>query len=274
MRREASAQRRRAHGLALPPLALALLLAAGTDAAAQTGVSSHERVGVERSKAFDMAFDVGLDLRPFEAGGMEIAATAGLEAACSDALGVSLELPLGLCLDSRREGAKVGPLRVGEPSLSVSLSRRLGAWRLSGGLEGSGSAGWAAERLPGGQAGLFAGAVRLLDPVALGLSLKLETELRWGRDHRLWRPLSACIGLSLIEAVNRSLAISLSAAHSIVGPCLAGRAWESRRWTYDILASIAVVLECGRRTSLRFGITDFARPSYKMGISNVFVLTE
>lgn len=247
-------------------------------------VSGHERVSVERRSSFavEASLELALGRAVFasasgsdgegdeesstDAGegsedesargaeGLVSYAQLGLELLYKARLSLGLRLPLSASFGLGRPGAEIPPPALGPPSLSLGYSDRLGPWKLGVKADflwglGASTASSDPRYRPAGYPtlGLLLRAARFLDPLALGLSLRLATELPRPEavGLRSWRPFSADLSLSASEALNDRVSLGLSLEQRLTGPrCLeAGQSREA--WGYELVPALSLCVSGG-----------------------------
>lgn len=262
-------------------------------------VSGHERVSVERRSSFaiEASLDWALGRAVFEsassssAGGGEGVGAAdteglasyaqlGLELLYKARLSLGLRLPFSASFGLGRSDSEIPPPVLGPPSLSLGYSERLGPWKLGAKAEfkwglGASTASSDPKYRPSSYPtlGLLLRAARFLDPLALGLSLRLSTELPRpeARGASSWRPFSAGLSCFATEALNDRVSLGLSLEQQLIGPrsLEAGpSAGQSREaWGYELAPALSVCVSRGEFLATLGLAGPGSRASASLGIA-------
>lgn len=194
---------------------------------------------------------------------------------------LNLSLPLSAALPLGRSDAGAPPCALGPPSLSLGYSERFGPWKLGAEVEcklGLGAS--TASRDPGLRParypalGLLLRAARFLDPLALGLSLRLETELE--RPEATGgvssRPLSAGLCLFATEALNDKASLGFSLEQRLTGPRFLNGSPSGEAWDYELVPALSLSLARGEFLA-SFGLSGpESRASASLGLAYTFRL--
>lgn len=246
----------------------------------QAQTSKRERTGAERRFPVELCASLdGALASPADGGakGVELQGSLSFEALFAGRLSVCLGLPADLLL-----GASAAPqpwlhVSPGDPSLDLSYSLKLPAWRLEGGgsltlpsaFLGFASSGSSVNSHGSAAVSCSAriAAIRFLDPLALGISLSAGDLLeRRGRYAELRGPASFSLALQAIEVVNDRSSFTLSISQSLQGPRRIDGRPESQGWRYSLGLRLSCFIAMGD-TGLRFGLGSLATnsPSFLFG---------
>ena len=230
--------------------------------------SGHQRLSVRRPGSVALGLDLDLELAAPLAGFLEGGLALGLGLSLGGWLDVGLSLPLlvGVDLGGIPRRASRFTLAPGRGDLSLGLGFSAGPWRFSGDADlgyrpafGGGPASM--------DCGLGIGAMRFLDPLALGANL--SAGLSFARPggtacSPASAPLSLSLGLLALEALNGEASFVIQ-----LGLSLASSGQGSRRvggWTYSASLGFRFVI-ARDRWSLRVGVVGLGNPSFQSGTS-------
>jgi hypothetical protein len=275
-------------------------------------VSGHERVSVEKRSPFALEFSLDLALggavfesaaassssgdeaSSVEAGqedegesGVGVLASyaqLGLELLYEARLSLGLGLPLAASFGLGRSGADIPPAALGPPTLSLGYSERLGPWKLGARADfkwglGASTASTEPRYRPASYPtlGLSLRAARFLDPLALGLSLRLATELPRPEagGARSWRPFSAGLSLFATEALNDRVSLGLSLEQRLRGPrrleagpgAGSGCGQDREAWSYELAPALSVSVSRGEFLATLGLVGPESRASASLGIA-------
>jgi hypothetical protein len=255
--------------------AVALLSAIGAPAFAQT--TAHQRVGVEAKDSLEAT--VGTTLEVFRSdtaktNGVEIDPTISLDLFFRRRFGLSFEVPALVWIATGREAVPRAVGAVGDPEVTASYTFRLSDWRLSAALSYTHPLGiWnyyeARERQIASGSGypklgaLFS-AVRYLDPIVAGTSLRGETCFaRPERSGTSTRPLILTANLFATEALNDVVALSASLSPKLSWPRYLNGVPDESGIIYSLTRSASLVFSEKDHT-LRVGVSkllsDYSSP--------------
>lgn len=247
--------------------ALAFCCLAVGHQAAET--SDHERLSVRRPEAVAVSLDLDLELSAPLAGLLEGGLSFGLGLDVGGCLEVGLSLPLLFCIDLGGTPRRVSrfTLAPGRGDLRLGLGFSAGAWRFSGDADLG-----CRPAVEGGPAtldiGAGCGALRFLDPLALGLDFSVSTGLGCGDASDTVRPpLSLSLGFLVLEALNGEASFVFQFAQSLVSSGGGGRAAEG--WVYSLSLGLRIVISRDP-WGLRIGFTGLECPSFQSGLSWVW----
>jgi hypothetical protein len=251
----------------------------GAAALLSAEVSGHERVSVEKRSPFalELSLDLALGGAVFEgaadssssgegasagqedegeggAEGLASYAQLGLELLYEARFSLGLRLPLAASFGLGRSGADIPPAALGPPAISLGYSERLGPWKLGAMADfkwglGASTASTDPRYRPSSYPtiGLLLRAARFIDPLALGLSLRLATELPRPEagGARSWRPFSAGLSLFATEALNDRVSLGLSLEQRLIGPRRLETGQGREAWSYELAPALSLSLSRG-----------------------------
>jgi len=267
-----------------------LILAPVVVLSAQT--SGHERVSVERRSPF--ALEISGD---FALGRAVLSEAGGSSGAGNEALAfygnlalkllyqtrasLGVNLPLSASLPLGRPSAEVPPFALGPPSLCLGYTERFGPWKLGAEVEckwglGASTASRDPRFRPSSHPafGLLLRAARFLDPLALGLSLRLETELSRPEAGGgvSSRPFSASFCLFATEALNDKASLGFSLEQRLTGPRFLNGCPSGEAWGYELVPGLSLCLARGEFLA-SFGLSGpESRASASLGLAYTFRL--
>lgn len=266
--------------------AVALLSAIGAPAFAQT--TAHQRVGVEAKDSLEAT--VGTTLEVFRSdtaktNGVEIDPTISLDLFFRRRFGLSFEVPALVWIATGREAVPRAVGAVGDPEVTASYTFRLSDWRLSAALSYTHPLGiWnyyeARERQIASGSGypklgaLFS-AVRYLDPIVAGTSLRGETCFaRPERSGTSTRPLILTSNLFATEALNDVVALSASLSPKLSWPRYLNGVPDESGIIYSLTGSASLVFsEKDHTLRVRVSklLSDYSSPvAFDLGFSHTF----
>jgi hypothetical protein len=248
---------------------IALHLCASIAAGLWAETSEHQRVGLRRLDLDSFSADLDIELAPVGLDLPRLGLDLAFGASLHDGIILGLTLPVTLSPQERPVGGVAWKLEGFRPDLFAAMSFRTGSWAYSAGLEFS--CGTGLERVPGrAELGITLDAHRYLDPLLIGGGLALCAGLPWKEGGVLVsRPLSVLLCLSLTEAVNANVSLSVGFNQGLSGPRLVAGAWEPGGWAWTSGFSLRVVV-VGDAWAFRAGIANASSPRYRFGLSRMW----
>lgn len=266
--------------------AAVLLSSRGAPALAQT--SAHQRIGVETKDSFEVTIGTTLEIfrsDTTKTDGVEIDPSFSLDLFFRRHYGLSFEVPALMWIATGREAVPRAGGAAGDPEMTVSYTYRLSDWRLSVALSYAYPLGiWnyyeARERQIASGSGyhklgaLFS-AVRYLDPIVAGVSLRGETCFaRPERSGASTRPLILTANLFATEALNDVVALSASLSPKLSWPRYLNSVPDESGIIYSLMGSASIVFS-ERDHTLRIGVSkllsDSSSPvAFDLGFSHTF----
>jgi len=250
--------------------------------------TAHQRVGVEAKDSVEVS--VGTMVEIFRSdttktSAVEIDTTMSLDLLFRRRFGLSFEVPALVWIATEREAVPRAVCAVGDPEVTVSYTFRLSDWRMSAALSYTHPLGiWnsyeARERqIVSGSGypklGASFSAVRYLDPIVAGLSLRGETCFaRPERSGTSTKPLILTANLFATEALNDVVALSASLAPKLSWPRFLNGVPDESGITYSLTGSTSLVFSEKDHT-LRIGVSkllsDYSSPVVLyLGFSHTF----
>jgi len=255
------------------PAALAMLaLCALTLARPAAETSDHQRLSVRRPESVAVSFDLDLELGSPREGFLEGCCTPGFGLDIGGWLDVGLSMPLLASIDlgkSCRRSSRF-TFRPGRGDLRLDYGFSAGAWRLTADAD----LGYAPATEGGSESislGLGLGAMRFLDPLALGANLSVGTSFARGDEGQApleaSPPLSLSLGLLALEALNSDASFVIQLVQSLASP--GGDMRRAGGWAYSATLGLRFVLACDR-WALRVGFTGLEHQLFQSGASFVW----
>lgn len=212
-----------------------------------------------------MALSLDLDLElaaPFE-GFLEggIALGIGLDLGGWLEVGLSLPLLVGVDLGRAPRRASRFTLAPGRGDVRLGLCFSAGPWRFSGDAD-LGYRPAFGESAASMACGLGMGAMRFLDPLALGANLSAGTSFACGEA----RPLSLSLGLLALEALNGEASFVIQLGQSLAST---GGGRGADGWAYSLSLGFHFIIarDCW---GLRLGFQGLEQPSFRSGASFIW----
>lgn len=251
--------------------AFALALCAFALARPGAETSEHQRLSVRRPGAVTASLDLDLELAAPTAGLLEGGLALGLGLDLGGWLEVGLSLPILVGIDLSRTPRRASrfSLAPGCGDLRLGLGFSAGPWRFSGKAD----LGYR-PAFEGGPAsiacGLGMGALRFLDPLALGVDLSAGASFACREAptrSQASAPLSLSLDLLALEALNSEASIAIQVGQSLAP---AGRGCRGPEgWAYSVSLGFRFIIVRGS-WGLRLGVAGLQSPSFQSGASFVW----
>jgi hypothetical protein len=215
-----------------------------------------------------LSLDLDLELAPPLSGFLEggLALGFGLDLGGWLEAGLSLPLLVGIDLGTAPRRASRFTLAPGRGDANLSLGFSAGPWRFSGDADlgyrpafGGGAASM--------DCGLGIGAMRFIDPLALGANL--SAGLSFARpagasSSPAYAPLSLSLGLLALEALNSEASFVIQLGLSLASSSQGGRGADG--WAYSVSLGFRFII-ARDRWGLRLGVVGLGNPSFRSGAS-------
>lgn len=249
---------------AVPAIALCALALARP--AAET--SGHQRLSVRRPETVAVSLDLDLELAAPRAGFLEGGLALGLGLDVGGWLEVGLSMPLLARIDlgepcRRSSRFTFSP---GRGDLRLGLGFYAGAWRFSGDAVLGYKPAFAGSSASMA-CGLGMGAMRFLDPLALGASLSAGASLACGgagTSPTASAPLSLSLGLLALEALNSDVSLVIQLGQALAFPGRGGHPDDGCAYSVSLGFRFIIVRD---GWSLRLGVAGLEQPSIQSGAS-------
>lgn len=220
-----------------------------------------------------------------ENNGVEFDPSISLDLLFRQHLGLSFELPGVAWFAMGRDAVPRAVGAIGDPTVAATYTFRLSDWRLGAELSYAHPLGiWNAyeayeKRIASGSGypklGASFSAIRYLDPLVTGISLRADTCLaRTERAGISTKPLILTANLFATEALNDVVALSAGLAHKLSWPRYLNGVPDESGITYSLSGNMSLVFAEQNRT-LRVGISkllsDYTSPvAFELGFSYTF----
>ena len=251
-------------------VATVVLLSAIT-APVRAQTAAHQRVGVETKDSFEVTIGTSLEISRSDTTktkGVEIDPTISIDLLFGRRFGLSFDVPGVVWIATGREAVPRAAGALGDPEVMASYTFRLADWRLSAGLAYAHPLGiWnyyeaMEKQIVSGSGypklGLSLSAIRYLDPLVAGVSLRADT--CFARTERSGdtstKPLILTANAFATEALNDVVALSVGLSPKLSWPRYLNGVPDESGITYSLTGSAFFVFSERNRT-LRVGVSKF-----------------
>ena len=252
----------------VPAALVALALCASVPGRAAAETSDHQRLSVRRPESVAVSLDLDLALASPRAGFLEGGLALGLGLDVGGWLEVGLSLPLQACVELGGASRRASRLTLapGRGNLGLGLGFYAGPWRFSCNAD-LGYKPVFEESPASVTCGLGLGAMRFLDPLALGANISVGTSFTCGEapgPSPASLPLSLSLGLLALEALNSDASFVIQLGQSLSSSGHGRRGDDA--WDYS--ASLGFRFNIARgRWGLRLGVEGPGQPVFQSGAS-------
>lgn len=267
--------------------AVVLLSTITAPVSAQT--TAHQRVGVEAKDSLEVTIGTTLEIFRSDAtktNGVEIDPSISVDLLFGRRFGLSFDVPGVVWIATGREAVPRAAGALGDPEVTASYTFRLSDWRLNASLAYAHPLGiWNYYEAMGKQIvsgsgypklGLSFSAIRYLDPLVAGVSLRADT--CFARTERSGgtstKPLILTANTFATEALNDVVALSVGLSPKLSWPRHLNGVPDESGITYSLTGSASLVFSEQNRT-LRVGVSkllsDYTSPvAFDLGFSYTF----